>query len=610
MRGASTAGLSELALVRDDLVDEIMSHFGSGRCTAAPSSVLGWTVVRGARFRPLDDSEIEGSRLAKCSLLRIAPIGRSLTLVGGVEIADAWLGLASTLPRISAPGSLGVEALAKGRALALRATGDEWSLPATDLDGDVEIKVTFDDQVRHRVVSFVSSPSAESYRVISRPGGWAIEGAARSLSLASLPDQYSITPQVVTDVERISYLGADVGSFLASPSGAAWEVVSFGGTRVVRNLVGLDDAHPTGRSESKRDRRNWRKMLDRATPGDGPPELASALSRVVKITDEALPIVVPSSIAPLVSLPVTKEHRGLARAIGAIAAVSNSRTGLDLKLLKRLLMETLDLDHGNVGPVIRAWQECGLVDELVNVHWSDRRFVAAPPSLEVVATEHGYRATLRGLTLERTRYDLNGTARWKGVEYEELASVSEFVPRSIVLRGDPMEKIHAFAQRHSLPIRYLRPDPFASIIGRDLAGKPPGGYEASGPAVELPGGVFMRRWWRSGAPAYWTVEGSARRTWTHFEESARLWAAAFADRPIVSRSDASRLAYANAYLPLSSARWLSAVGGVLPGPTGPKSHQYAYGSPTAALTEHVLLGLDQFIHSQLGPMTFDLQGAL
>lgn len=592
-----TLGAARVALIRDDLLDEVRRRFGSQRWRSSAAHFGGWSLVRGFQLQLQSDEELSGTALDRCWLLRLSPTARSLRLVDGVSVEGSWLGFAPLLPALSAQGAVSAEILVDQSWTPLLSEDDRWLLPYADLDGEVEVRCSYPDQVLHRVYSFVRTPSSEAFKGIHDLGKWTVEGAARALSLADEGRQYGPAATVVADVERAVYLESHVGRFCSSPRGAAWEVRDFAGRRTVKNLIPLGEVPPTNRSTSGRDRRLWRRQLDRALPAGGDTTIAKAVARIVRVSDRDLPTIDPS--APRLSQPlaVATEHQGVSRSVAAMAAVFNRRATVDRKLLLRILVNTMDLPYDTARRVLRSWQECGLIKELVNLHWSNRCFTALAPSFEITRTHSGYRASLRGLTLRATLRDAEAALGREGIEFESTQSLSPFTPRSIVAQFEDLSQFEGVAVRLRITTRNLRANPFAVTEGRDLRGNQPGNYEQD----DYYGSedTSLKRWWKAGAPAFWTVETERFATWTHFEDAARFWSAAFVGADIVAQTGDTKFDVARSYLPLSAAIWLTSAGGVLSGPTDLSGTRYSYGTPTTALANSVRNDLQQFIESHL-----------
>ncbi len=604
LQAAGRADLSRagLALVRRELRDAVVANFGDERTRTREFQTEGWEVCRFLQFRPLDDSALDASPLAKCWVFRAAPSPRGLRIVGGLRSGDsAWIGIQSALPVISASGSSSARLIVGGQVFELSGTAGEWALPRRQLRGQATISVDYTDGRRERSILFLSAPPRESYRTVRQPEGWAVEGLARAIALPDDVTLHAEEPCLVRGLERLTYLGLVVGEFLPGSDNAAWEVCEVGDRLSVKNLIPLDRINPSTRSDSARDRRAWRKLLNRAarTPGCDA-AVAAAIRHVVQVVDSDLSLVDQPAPYRRHTMPNAAQHPRVDGVMGAVAALANSTAGIAPELLLRLFVDEFGVERTGAWAVKRAWQEAGMIRELVNVRWSNRRVVAVPPCLQIVRSSHGIRGILSGLALPTTVLAVRNEATKRGMSIESIGALSAFVPSTIMIRCHDVVALAGLASNQGLAIDYVADEPFTFIGGRDLTRNRPSGYAAGHVDAISDDHVRVQRWWLRGAPSYWSVDAVDRRTWTHFRDSAYFWAAAMAGAEPVRSSQGGVLVVERSYLPLQVARWLSAVGGVRAGPGG--DGLYRYGTPTPDVEHLVLEGTRSIIRQGLSQM--------
>lgn len=586
------------ALISDPLVAEITSRFGSPRSRPRACGVEGWKFVEGLALGVASSKELRGTPLGDCWILHESPSPTRIRIVGGVRVGSAWLGTPHLLPAFRVESAISMTAHTGGATIALRQhdTG-AWELPSEGYEGPLEVVAETEDQTLRAQMEFVRSPSTESFRVPGSPDSWIYEDQARSRSFAHRWSEDTTGIIEIADVERALYLGRDVGAFLDGPDGAAWAVVEFGTARIIRPLVSLGESVPRGQVPDPGARRRWRRNLkvDAATSCE--PEVAATLRHIISNTSgqKDLPTVTGGADGRPSPAPKIRPHPRLDDVITATVAISNRQVGLDRRRFTAFLCETLAVESFASPLIIRAWQEAGLLDELVNVRWSGRKLLAVPPHFKVFRVTSGIRATFCGLSLTVTATELASIAVGMGMTVASVESCSPFVPKTIIVQADSLDQITQLAAQQRLPLHFIPATPFLSHDGRDLNSDPPRiGYRTE-PAELIGETVEVVRTWQRGAPSFWTIHTSEVTTWTHFFEAARFWARLLAGTFEVDLRGSVDFTLGTTRMPLTAARWLSVVGGPRSGPTGPEPEDpYLYSAPTAAVRTRLLDELRRF----------------
>ena len=586
------------ALVSDPLVGEVTSRFGSPRTKTRVCGVDGWKFIEGLTLRTTSSSDLLTTSLANCWILHDSPSPNRIRVVGGVRVGSAWLGKPHLLPAFRVKSANSVTATTGEVAFALRLQeADTWELPSEVIEGPLEVVAETEDQTLRAQLEFVPSPSAEMFRIPGSPESWNYEDQARSRSFAHRWSDEISGPTEIPEVERTIFLGRDIGTFLESAVGAAWAIVEFGNVRIIRSLVPLAENLPRGQVPDSGARRRWRRYLkvDGATSCE--PEVAEALRHILSNTSRQkdLPAVASVGDGRTTSVLRIHPHPRLDDVITSVAAVSNNQVGLERRWLTALLCKALGTEPSFSPLIVRAWQEAGLLDELVNVRWSGRKLLAIPPHLEVFHVSSGVRATLCGLSLATTATELGSVAVGMGMTVAIVESCSPFVPKTVIVQADTIEQVVQLADQQRLPFNFIPPTPFLPHEGRDLNNNPPRvGYRTE-PAEMVGEDVEVIRTWQRGAPSFWTVRSRNMTTWTHFFEAAQFWARILAGTLDVDLRGTLEFTLGTTRIPLSAARWLSAVGGSRSGPTGTQPEEpYIYSAPSAAVRTHLLDELRQF----------------
>jgi hypothetical protein len=597
---------ADAALVRSDVVTAVVENFGTRSSRARACSVEGWTFVDHVSLHTSTSEALRGTPLEGSWILHEAPTPRVIRVVGGVHVGSAWLGAPSLLPAVDVAGARSVNARLGPDSISLERLSDSrWALPRSTLDGTIEFVAELEDYALRKTVQFVAAPSTEAFRYPGSTTSWVYEDQARARAFRERVEADAQEMVTISHVEPTVYLGRDIGVFAEDGESAAWEVIAAAGNRRVYPLLPVADLWPQGQVEEAGARRAWRKLLTPRNTRSSSLDVDSLRAQVVSrpARTECLPTVPGQGDSRPLEIPGEEPDRRIDDAVLAVAALANNRAGIDRRWLVELLTDVAALEAPVTRQVIRAWQEAELLDELVNVTWSGRRFVAVGPRLRIFRDNHGVRASLVGLVLPTTLAEVASVASSADIDVTPTVTLSPFVPQSVTLRAVESAPIEELAARLRIVTSLVGADPFRVHPGRDLgpaSDAPSVGYEDE-QVMAFADNCVMKRRWRSRAPTLWTVECGQFSTWTHFFEAARLWAAAFIGLD-VSLEGPLRFNLANCYLPLAAARWLSSTGGVRSGPVDAASTGYVYGAPTRELRDDFVVRFKAFLTDNLDQM--------
>lgn len=585
--------LAETALVRSDLVPDLVAVLHASSARQRASAYPGWVQFLRLKLKRLPSDVLEKTKLDRCWQLHETLASTSVQLVAGVRCDDGWLGYREILPRVSAPGghSVVIESEDGTILAALESAGDEtWRLPARDLVGELALVVetTHGDKLHPRF-HFYGKPAAARYRRPRDGSAWRAEGLNDSSPLGVDPALSDRDTQADAEslCERVTYLGPVVGEFLTGPERAAWRFVQFGGNTFGAPVHAELCVPPTAEVNDPHLRRRWHKMLTKARAAV--PAFDGARRAIGKRFSHLPQVELPSTPSTATPREVTPPPRAadprVERLLSILATRACSRAGLPWGEWKDLVSRIFAFSPSQSRAVMRAWEEAGVLDVASLARWRSLAVFARDPMLVAVRSGPVVRATLMGLALESMRTEVGQAASRLGVPIEERGSFSPHVPRTLALRAASDVVITEIARSVGIGVKWLD----LSCLGgraampRGLQQEPPVGYVASAewPHWSLtsgaaPSGASVVRWTRPGQPDYWTVKTAKLTVWTYHPNTARLWAsAALAEDAIIDAGEHD-LRARHAYLPIPLARVVAVLGAALPGPDPTLDWAYRY----------------------------------
>lgn len=138
----------------------------------------------------------------------------------------------------------------------------------------------------------------------------------------------------------------------------------------------------------------------------------------------------------------------------ALAALSFRVSGMGEMDLYAMTTQFLgdELPGGRAEPLIRAWQEIGLIDRLMNRRWRVARYFARSPALLLKNERGSFVATLIGLAPSVLLQRLDGLARTLGLERVDGTSPSPWIPPPCSFVGQSLDAITRFAKETGLAL--------------------------------------------------------------------------------------------------------------------------------------------------------------
>ena len=586
---ASEVDAVEVAVVRSGIVTDFIALFG-GTTRVLGSAEGGWAVVRGCALRLVEDDRLIGTALEGCHVLHASPTPVAMIVKGGVRIGDAWLAKNCLLPRVEVAGASAVSAMTPSGRIPLLQGDAGWSFPdgcASELEGEVVLRAAHPLGAPMRRARFVKAPALEQLREPRDGTAWLVEDVFGSVPLDVRASEASRVAEIpVLEVDRITWLGRDVGSFTSSRDGATWALTRFGATKAAR-LLCPNALVPTRRSASAHGRRRWRLALRDVERCATARDVAAKARAAYSNRHDALPVVEmppPPDVVDAAAPPPPRPE--VDDVIEVLCAMGEARTGVTFEDWTALCRQRLPVDSTLEAHVHRAWIECGGLEELHRRRGYGTVVLPVCPHLIRFDTPTWAAATLRGLVLPSTRERLCAEADRLGVFHAEIRNFSPLVPPTISFRSADATALDALATALGLPMRALERLPAPHNQAREPDSPPPSGYELGYPTrstIDL-ADVRVDRWFRSRCPQYWTVTSGAVTVWSHTYAGAERLAAVLSDQPLVEAQPDGQLVRVHAYLPLPIARWVNAIAPVLSGPDG---ETYRYQTPSVGIASTV-----------------------
>ena len=305
------------------------------------------------------------------------------------------------------------------------------------------------------------------------------------------------------------------------------------------------------------------------------------------------------------SLPAVKDLETV------LSALACRRQGINETEMRNLVERVLQVRNPRAQwEILRAWEEIGYFDRLLNLRWQDRRYFAKVPRLALYKVATEFRATLYGLCADSVRRRLLLEAGRLSIESQEGTSISPYVPSLVGFSSLSLDQLLDLSSRCDLaPPTWIRPPegciaPLSSIF-RSPRPPPPLNYDlmgrwdahslrfrSNGPRDS----VSLEWYWRSDAPTYFVLLKEERMIWWSY---SRNWALlleqqlnqhlafeSFGSRTLNRRVDAA------AHLPIPTARLISLLSLVSPGPTTESGTSvYSYVFPTQKMRNEVIANL-------------------
>lgn len=602
-RSTATLVNASHALVRDDLVNSVITKFG-GKVVECAATVSGWKLIEGLRITTIVDAE--SSELRDIWLLQRQLSPRKIYLSAGIRSDDGWLGFGEVLPVVSVDGATTVfGSYDAARFPLIPASSGRWRFPFNDYNGVVSL-VAFKDEalVAETSVKFIRSPASEEYKTPANLHAFYAEGQRGAVPLKTTIDSLETDSRIDMGslTGRLIFLGKNQGEFVADEKDAAWKVIRSGRAQ---NYISLPDSPNAGevavtKADTQGMRRKWRTLVEQSTPISGHPDLEKRLNEVRRQLRSAVELSVSkfdSSFLPSIYSKATTEPAVeiifLARALASRGAAKRGIPFADWKALvcafTKLPEKMRAYEKCAVEALTRCWQEAGFIDVITSASWSGRTIFPIKPALIVMKSGPVFHATLAGLCLESTIRRACEKASKVGLVIEEKRSACRFVPAVSVFSSSQLESIHSLSTHLGIPIRWaLVTNEVPGISNVEGTNPKPSNYDTqfrfrnwSLNGKEHPS-TAMTFYKRDDRPAFWSIDESQTPTWSYSKNVARILACKAAGMAPFKARGEHEIIVEHAYLPLPFARYSAIAGPILPGPDnlieGGEGHIYAFGT--------------------------------
>lgn len=647
-----TAGLEiedcNVALVQSNYCAAFIGAFGGVR---EETSIDGWFAIRDCSVQLLDEAPAE---LSKAYQLLKTMVDPRIRVVGGVRIDDGFLNHPACLPSIEASGAELIELKRENEAAAINlAAGGEaaWKLPTNLSDGTYKITAIHHsgggvaDRVSSRTLTLVDHAVSATYK--GAPSGfYRVEGCCPEehsfegpgpVPLMITAQQWSAAADLLHLDSTVRYLGPGLGEMSTDLScGFQWAAIGPKGRPEALLYIG-ESAEPLvpskRRSPDSGDRSHWRHAFRharavvwrRADGVYGPIDTAPLSVRDLYGKYRSHSLSNDSEPCPVTHLAnhdwtqVGEPGQGVAsQALDVIAALSCRRRGLSYPIAR-------DYFGGVVGAtnpymfdqVLRAWTECGVVDQLRGTLVGRRTIVMRRPHFALVQRGPLVDATLIGwlpsssvMELKRRAESLRQNITW----LQSPSAYQPSLPRIVAAKPESIEELSR--QLGMEPPEWLSWDskqmPAAFNAAETLAslnsGEPPDGFEpyqlwnwdagrfTRGSSAQTEAITLEKRLRKDMTAVYVVRSTDAAPKWTYSREWAVLAAhISNGKRPFAKTAHgmAAVAGSCSVHLPLPLGRLCTLVGPALPGPRFSvngvlASYMYPFGDRLAPLVRRVI----------------------
>jgi hypothetical protein len=513
--------------------------------------------------------------------------------VSHYNIGSDFLGWADLLPTVQAPDADAVELSIEGSKVTLKRHGDGWQLPKQDLYGEATITAVFGDFSLSKEIRFVKMTVSDDFKMPSNTDALMIENNCGMEILSRYKARVTVEEmhEIPNAVRRL-YLGNSPGEFVSKADEAVVEVTYFGDSSSFRIL---DESLLITSKFKVTDAglvRKWRKLISVFAGSSGAGSHTAELKRM------AMPRLDPEPRAPVDGFshlptpyeddPIVKQKRNVL--LTAAAARSLKVKGIPIRMWMGMLHDFLGVDWPMNRYVHRAWLEAGLIDEYASVRSPGLNVYARKPRMEVFKNEDSFCCAVTGLVMEERLVGLQELAKTKSIATSLNVGPSAMVPPHLHLKADSIDQLKDFSRAAHLEILNVSNSPFPTEVARESGLPPSVGYRAtrSYPTFDVDPMVKFHTFENPRSPRIWTVESDGYFSWSYAPSHAEFLGCHALGKANVEKISSVDIEVQSAFVPLTAARWIVAVGGVPSGPSRDNPTKYIYRFPSPGMTNHFL----------------------
>lgn len=580
-------------LVRRDCSADFLRMFDGQIDEDAYCPHPDWLFVKNPTIRSLKAEDLESTTLSGASVLFKRIIKPTLRIVSHFNIGSDFLGWADLLPTVQAPDADAVELSIEGSKVTLKRHGDGWLLPKQDLYGEATITAVFGDFSSSKEIRFVKMTVSDDFKMPSNSDALMIENNSGMEILSHYKARSSVEEmhEIPNAVRRL-YLGNSPGEFVSKADEAVVEVTYFGDSSSFRVLN--ESLLSTSKIKVNDDGlvRKWRKLIS-VFAGSSDADSYTAELRRMTIPRSDYEVCDPVDgfshlPTPYEDDPIVKQKRNVL--LTAAAARSLKVKGIPIRMWMGMLHDFLGVDWPMNRYVHRAWLEAGLIDEYASVRSPGLNVYARKPRMEVFKNEDSFCCAVTGLVMEERLVGLQELAKTKSIATSLNVGPSAMVPPHLHLKADSIDQLQDFAQAAHLGILNVSDSPFPTEVGRESGLPPSVGYRAtrSYPTFDVDPMVKFHTFENPRSPRIWTVESDGYLSWSYAPSHAEFLGCHTLGKANVEKISSVDIEVQSAFLPLTAARWIVAVGGVPSGPSRDKPTKYIYRFPSPGMTNDFL----------------------
>jgi hypothetical protein len=573
-------------LINKACIDDMERIFGKAtNRDALESPSPDWAFVSGLRLHALGIEEIEGTSLARASILLKRVVRPNLKIPSLFSIGREYLGWKELLPRIEAPGADSVSLKVNGSLVNLTRNGDTWKIAPEKYLGTAIVEAAYGKEKIRKSFDFVEVPASGEYKSPSNPDSLMIEVDRGSdvLSRALSGSTVSSCQQITNSVHRV-YLGARPGEFLSESLNASIQISYYGSEIVPIILKPLNLESQTIKVSDNGLVRKWRQEVAQASTYEAlaieDRRILSAMKSKTEFEGKCDPV--GGYLRPPTPYEDDAKTSVQRDALLAALAVRSLRSkGVSISQWMSMLKEHFSLDWKIARLVHRSWLESGVIDQYSSTNSPGLKVFARRPQMLVFQTEDAYIGAITGLVMPGVLKGIREEANKLSLSTAMNFGPCAFVPPHLRLKSSSVIDLKNFAAVFNLETRYLEQNPFSRKIHRESGQHPENGYRmrSFSPTFPVPNAVTLSAFVSSRMPMFWRVQNGKTLAWSYSQNHAEYLVCHMAGLPNLKRVSAVDLVAESAFIPFDAARWIVIVSGVPSGPDAKLEYHYRLPSP-------------------------------
>jgi len=472
---------SERVIVLSDLVEDFVQLFNL--CKKPKQLSDRWVVFENIIIWPLSASELSGTRLVNCDVIkRSLSIPRGLQAVGGYKSRSGlYLGIPGLLPTIKLSDSEVIEIEEQPtnvKIILIYNKEDQLVHLDADLEFDGLVVLRAEDSTGARRIRLAFTRSVEQIFVKEArdPQNYVFESVIgctdfTNSNLSTIPIDEELIELV--NSERLNYLGVNQGEFLSKDGDYLFAANCFADEWRLKIAGGYGEAvdfrslKPFSKSSDATNNRLWSKIIKAGadisnwTSSSQSAEAAEWCNskKILQISESRAPNnVVPFRFDDFEKF--TDENIRVPRLLKALRVLFSRKRMLSWSDWKKVVYDCFaSLDYESFQSITRSWCESGIIEKAFHTQSSSVGFFASKSILRVHKTGFWYLGVLSGLYEPHEHENLCRFASSIGVHSELRRTANRLSPGTFVVASSDFEllnriAIEAKAQLISLDLNY------------------------------------------------------------------------------------------------------------------------------------------------------------